>query len=334
MDLRLLLDTFTVSAVASLLLIRSFVLLTGYTSINIGSWHITHVQWGGALMVFAIIIMQSFITRAARRLGAIMGGIGFGLFIDDLGRYSLATHDYYYRPAFAVIYAVFVALYLGVRFFLLKNKLSSRENLVNAFEFAKEEAADGLDRRQRLQAHELIAGADSDHRLHTAAQALLKIIDQEPPRQPLIIDRLLRNGSTYYAKWSRTKLYQWIIIACFMAIGAYAVYGIVDLIRNLISTGKFPAHHWVVFIAYLFSIKGILIGDIRLLRGKRLSAYHWFNEALLVFLVIVQVFVFMQTPAKGLISLLVILVLLGAVRFMIAEEKTLQLKKAYTNAPK
>jgi phosphatidylserine synthase len=114
-----------------------------------------------------------------------------------------------------------------------------------------------------------------------------------------------------------------------MAIGCYVLYEIVEIIRSFLGYEHREIRHWIVFIAYFFAMKAFVIGDIRLLRGKRLSAYHWFNEGLLVWLLVVQVFLFLQSPLKALFVLIILLLLLGAIRYMIAEEKSLHSKQGH-----
>ena len=171
----------------------------------------------------------------------------------------------------------------------------------------------------------LIAGADSADELREPVLALLKKIDALPAREPYFWDRMLRRGADFYSKWATTKIFRWVASLCFMAIGIFVLFEIVEIVKSLVDHEHRTIHHWIVFIAYIVSMKSVLVGDIRFLRGKRLSAYRWFNEGLLVWLLVVQVFVFLRAPLKGIIFLFLflLLLLLGAVRYMIAEEKSL-----------
>ena len=44
-----------------------------------------------------------------------MGGLGFGLFIDKLAKFITSDNNYFFRPAIALIYAIFVLLLLWWR---------------------------------------------------------------------------------------------------------------------------------------------------------------------------------------------------------------------------
>ena len=52
-----LLDTFLVSAIATLIVIRIFLEATGYPQLGGGGLHIAHVLWGGLGMLAAIVLL-------------------------------------------------------------------------------------------------------------------------------------------------------------------------------------------------------------------------------------------------------------------------------------
>src|SRR5437588_7618186 len=112
-----LLERFLVSAVAALLAVRFFLGLTGYPRLGGGGLHIAHMLWGGGLMVAALLLLLNYLGHRIRRLAAILGGLGFGLFIDELGKFITSDNNYFYRPTIALIYVVFVLLFLRLRTF-------------------------------------------------------------------------------------------------------------------------------------------------------------------------------------------------------------------------
>lgn len=77
-----LLDTFLVSAVAAVIIIRIFLEATGYPQLDGGGLHIAHVLWGGLGMLVAIVLLLLFLTSTARLVAALVGGAGFGAFVD------------------------------------------------------------------------------------------------------------------------------------------------------------------------------------------------------------------------------------------------------------
>src|SRR2546425_6106570 len=66
-------------------------------------------------MVVAIAILLSFVTPCVRPIAALIGGIGFGAFIDEIGKFVTSDNNYFFKPTAALIYVVFAVLVLAVR---------------------------------------------------------------------------------------------------------------------------------------------------------------------------------------------------------------------------
>ena len=81
-----LLETFLVSAISSLLAVRVYLTLTGFPQLGGSGLHIAHMLWGGLIMMIAIVLLLAFLGNRILWAGAIIGGIGFGIFIDELGK--------------------------------------------------------------------------------------------------------------------------------------------------------------------------------------------------------------------------------------------------------
>src|SRR6476646_6174294 len=111
MDLGSLQDTVLVCAVATVLVIRLQLWITNYPQLGGGRLHIAHLLWGGLLMLIAIGLLLSYLGPKVRRTAAVLGGIGFGFFVDELGKFITKDNNYFFKPAAAVIYVVFVLLF-------------------------------------------------------------------------------------------------------------------------------------------------------------------------------------------------------------------------------
>jgi hypothetical protein len=96
-------DAFLVSAAVMILLIRLQLWATNYPQLGGGKLHIAHLLYGGVLMLIAIGVLVSFVGRTGRLPGAIIGGLGFGFFIDELGKFVTSDNDYFFQPAAAMI---------------------------------------------------------------------------------------------------------------------------------------------------------------------------------------------------------------------------------------
>src|SRR5204863_312016 len=96
-----------------------------------------HVLWGGLGMLVAIVLLLGFLSPGTRHLAAIVGGAGFGSFIDELGKFLTSDNDYFFKPTAALLYVLFVLLFFVVRQIRRYRVLTPTENLVNAIEIAE-----------------------------------------------------------------------------------------------------------------------------------------------------------------------------------------------------
>ena len=90
-------EVFFVAAVATILTVRAVLAATGWPQLGGGKIHFAHLLWGGLGMLIAIILLIAMEGRLWNVLGAPAGGIGFGLFIDELGKFITSDNDYFFR---------------------------------------------------------------------------------------------------------------------------------------------------------------------------------------------------------------------------------------------
>src|SRR3954454_4039341 len=104
------LKVLVVSGVVTVLATRTFLAVTGYPKLGgSGGIHVAHMLWGGLLMLGGLFLLLALLGETARRWGAVVGGVGFGLFIDEVGK-LVNQAGYFYRPAAGIIYLVFTVL--------------------------------------------------------------------------------------------------------------------------------------------------------------------------------------------------------------------------------
>lgn len=104
-------------ALFSLLTTRFFLHIFGWPTISFGVWHIAHVLWGGFFMLTGMIILLTSYGEKMRKISAAISGIGWGLFIDEIGKYLTKDNDYWFRPAIIFIYISFIIIFLVYRYF-------------------------------------------------------------------------------------------------------------------------------------------------------------------------------------------------------------------------
>ena len=147
------LDLFLVCAVGSVIGNRVFLIATGYPQLGNGTLHISHAIWGAFMMVIAIIFSISFLAPNNRTFIAFIGGCGFGWFIDELGKFITRDVDYFFQPTIALIYIVFVAMYLVFRG-IQRREYTTDEAVLNGLEAVKSAAIGELERTAPRRGHE------------------------------------------------------------------------------------------------------------------------------------------------------------------------------------
>jgi hypothetical protein len=113
LDFSNLFEVFLVSAVSSLLIIRAYLELTNYPTVGSGNFHIAHMLWGGLLMTIAILMLLAFLNKHIKHSAAIIGGVGFGTFIDELGKFITSDNNYFYEPTVALLYVIFMLMFFA-----------------------------------------------------------------------------------------------------------------------------------------------------------------------------------------------------------------------------
>ena len=120
-------EAFVIIAIATILLTRLYLELTGYPQIGGGDLHIAHALWGGALMMLALLTGWMALGSGARVLTVVMGGIGFGLFLDEVGKFVTKDNDYFYGPSAEIMYILVCLILVGARIVRVIRPLSARE---------------------------------------------------------------------------------------------------------------------------------------------------------------------------------------------------------------
>ena len=316
----LLFESFFVAAVASFLGIRFFLAVTGYPQIGTNGLHIAHMLWGGLLMLLAIQLLLAFLDRSVQHAASVIAGLGFGTFIDEIGKFVTADNDYFFRPAVALIYVLFVIAFLVVRVLVGRRRLTTDEAVANALHQLAATSGERLepDERARIARMLSLARPDSPH-----TKLLREYLDSLPGEKehpsPFTIVR--RRVSQAY---TRLMANDWADRALTIAVVVYAVLAVGGVTTVVIASGN-PSDAGFVVLAELGStIAGAaLVGvGVLTLPSSRIEAYRWFMRGILVWILITQVFVFYRSELAGLGGLVVDLVAYAALRLAITEELT------------
>lgn len=94
----------------SVLGIRAYLYLTGYPQLGGGGLHIAHMLWGGLAMFAAATTILLYRGLFLSRIAAFVIGVGWGFFIDEVGKFITDNNDYFFAPAAVIIYIIFLAV--------------------------------------------------------------------------------------------------------------------------------------------------------------------------------------------------------------------------------
>src|SRR5438445_1712010 len=155
------LQGFLVAAVAAVLVTRLLLEMTGFPRLGGGGLHVAHMLWGGLLMLVALILLLAVIGKRTKRLAALIGGAGFGLFIDELGKFITADNNYFFLPTVALIYTLLVLLFLSFRA-VERRSLSRGEALANAADMLRELVLGGATEAEIQRALSLLDRSEVD----------------------------------------------------------------------------------------------------------------------------------------------------------------------------
>jgi hypothetical protein len=320
------LESFLVSAVVSILGIRFYLEATGYPQIGGHGLHIAHMLWGGLFMVVAIVVLLAFVGKRIQQFGAVVGGIGFGTFIDELGKFITSDNNYFYEPTFALIYVIFILMFLAFRAIERQQTMTNSEYLVNAIALLQEAVLDRVHPEQKDRALLLIQRSAANDPFSRAVREALRNIAAVPPPPP--------NAAQRCALWVRQRYddlicWHWfrrviVGVACIEACGTL-VTGVALVVGGHAAVAEWEPTFWDwgLLITATASSALMLIGVTRLRVGP-LAAYVWFRRAVLLSIFLVQFFSFYVDQLGAIAGLTFDLVFLAAVSYLIGSERSRQ----------
>jgi len=329
-------DTWMVLAVLTVLVIRTYLHLTGYPQVGGDTLHIAHMLWGGLLMMVALTITFSFLSRPARHLAVILAGIGFGLFIDEVGKFLTKDNDYFFQPAIAVMYTVFMLIYLSVRA-IQSGTFTPTEYLMNALKEVEEYARNDLDESEKERALAYLKKSDPKHPLTRKLREILTHADLVSTPRATQWNRARKALAAFYLRLTRHPWFARGVIAFFVAELVIRVGNILILIflkglgweslvdrrvighvaermQNLTFLDK--AELTTSAISVVFTALGVWW-----VRRSRLRAYRYFRSSVLINLLLTQVFLFAREQFNALLGLTGALLLYIALNYLIDQER-------------
>jgi len=315
-------ELFLVAAIATILTVRAILAASGWPQLGGGKIHFAHLLWGGLGMLIALILFMAMQGRLWRQLATLSAGIGFGLFIDELGKFVTSDNDYFFQPAAAFIYLVFVVLFLIARVVFSNVDLSPQVALVNAFDLAKEAAIRDLDETERARIIALLTSCDQDD---PAVRGLTDLVAGAEPTHgaPDPYQRLKTGLRRVYDRLVARRWFKGLLVAYLALIALIGVLG--AIVAAVVAAGQSQSltlDFWSYgqLISSAVSAVFVVIGFVHW-RRSRLAAYRWFERALLVAIFVTQFFAFYENQITQIFGLVVVLLTYAAVKGMVREEE-------------
>jgi hypothetical protein len=324
-----LFDTFFITAITTILIVRFSLKISGYPQIGGSTLHISHLLPGTLLLLASFLVLLSAVNRAARGFAAVVAGVGFGLVWDELGKFVTKNNNYFFHATPGLIYITFVVLYLLVRY-SAQRRFTQNDYMANVLDLLKDAAIKDLDVREYQHAKELLAHVSPNHTLYAPTKAMLELVKPSPERKPSLLDKIINDVKWPLRALSRQVFFPRLIISVAL------VYGFASLAVAVFffAGASLPDTHHVTAIlqgdesdiaggvSALASAILVMVAANKYFNGHVRRAYRYFEQGLLVNIFIGQVVLFFKSQTIALISLAVTLFLLINLELLAAEKPT------------
>jgi hypothetical protein len=292
--------------------------------------------WGGLLMLVAIIMLFAFIGKRVEMWAAVLGGIGFGMFIDEVGKFVTSDNDYFFEPSISIMYIIFILIIISIHMIKGGWSVTRKEYLVNALRGLEEVALKDLDLEEKNKVIRYLNKSDSDNPLTNSVRELIMASDLVPVSKPGWYTKLKIKFRDYYLRIVGFRYFRTAIIVFFIGQLLFTLTYITVITlfvgfgwESVLNVGIFEKiaekslHLTFVDKAKIFSslLSGVFVVlGVSYLRKSRLSAYHMFERSVLVSILLTYVFIFYKEQFAALAGLLVNILILVALRLMISGE--------------
>lgn len=323
-------------ALVTVLGTRFYLQLRGWPTISFGEWHIAHVLWGGLLMIIAMMAVISTYGQKMLRIATVVFGVGWGLFIDEIGKYLTKDNDYWFQPAIIFIYISFVGLFLIYRYLDKHEKKDTKSNIYSVLAQLESVAEGELTKKQKIK---ILSKIDEAAKTETDPKTIYfikelrgfikrsKTIKKEKTEIWTSILNFVNQFS--YKKIFKKKL---VMIGLIIYSGIYAIDKIIDAYKILTNPDKLELIKQFYYTYDFFSKTDIymivlkiifdvivsvlfILGLLTIANKKMQKGLRYYQWALLIIIFLSSVFKFYFEQFGGVIELAAsILVYNGIIR--------------------
>lgn len=315
-------EVFLFAAIATVLITRTYLAATGYPQIGGGGFHVAHVLWGGLLM--AVAIVATVVTDGSRTLdrAALVGGVGFGLFIDEIGKFVTADVDYFYQPAIAIMYVVFVLFYLAVRELVTRRGLRDRHRLAIGARALSDLALGQLDEIRYRHTVHVLDGIE-DRSLATLVESIKAGLRSQPPQSGRVESKITHGREVLVRRiesFLQHRVVRRLVLAFFVLQALVSIAAVADALFSENGVQADGVSDLVVQISGAASGLLVIVGVWFLSVGPYLRALRLLQASMIVSLLVTQVFLFTQNELGALFGFAVSLFMLATLRVAIRSD--------------
>jgi hypothetical protein len=292
------LDVLLTFAVAGVLANRIFLVITGYPQLGNGTLHISHAIWGGVMMLVALVFAVASIAPGAPLFVAIVGGAGFGWFVDELGKYITRDVDYFFKPTLALIYTIFIVMYFAFRG-LRRNRDETQAALLNAVEAMRHGILGRLDEPRRAEALSMLQTVSVDNRSGAQLQDILIELETVPAKERRST-QLLHSARAHLEHLAGRPTFPIFFGGVFVLLAMNDAAQVVD--QAFFGPGVHSVSEWAITVTCLVTFVFAVIGVVVMYRS-RLTGYKWLEASLLVSILITQIFLFHEAQFEAVVDL-------------------------------
>ena len=303
--------------------IRIYLQLTGYPQVGGATLHIAHLLYGGLGMLIAFGILLTMASAVWKPVAALIGGVGFGFFIDELGKFITKDNDYFYRPTIALIYATFVIIFLVSRTIDRVDKITPGDHMLYAAQCIEQLVIGRLDQDGRNAALRHLDSANAPSPLTTSLREIFENAEVASAIPRSRLQDWRERASHRYWKLVSSRWMWRLVIAGFVLQGLNLIGSLVIAATN----DKFDVENGLSFAESGALLSGFaagflaVYGLIMIYRKQRLAGLKALANATLVTLLFGQFFAFAISQFAALGALVVQLIVLGVLRFWISSEQ-------------
>lgn len=236
------------SFAASVSVTRLFLEVTGYPQLGGGELHIAHVLWGGLVLFVAALLPLVYANRWVYRWGAILAGVGVGLFIDEVGKFITQTNDYFHPAAAPIVYAFFLVTVLIYRRVRRPPLRSGRAELYRALDALEELLDHDLDPDERaglIQRLNYVSEQAEQPNLQRLAGRLSTFLQEEQldlaPERLTWLDRTQERLMAWEARHFSEGRVRAVLVGGLVAIGGWALYSVVRVLSPNLAAARLEA---------------------------------------------------------------------------------------------